>query len=95
VFSILAGLPSQYKTIVDILVTSGTNEDLTFTNTFSKLMAKEVETNAEEETGAFVAKTQRRVDDREWYYCGKKGHIKQYCKKRMAEQGGAMTAVAL
>jgi hypothetical protein len=94
-FSILAGLPSQYKTIVDILVTSGTNEDLTFTNTFSKLMAKEVESNAEEETGAFVAKTQRRVDDRECYHCGKNGHIKKYCKKRMAEQGGAMTAVAM
>jgi hypothetical protein len=97
VFSILAGLPAAYKTITDILVTSGTNEDLTFSNTFSKLVVKEVDNiyETEENAGAFAAK--QHFDNRECYYCGKKGHIKRYCKKLKAEQGHSMmsTAVAL
>jgi hypothetical protein len=87
VFSILAGLPSQYKTITDILVTSGTNVDLTFSNTFSKLLVKEVESNGdktEEEAGAFVVRQHR--DDRVCYCCGKKGHFIKNCRKFKVEQ---------
>jgi hypothetical protein len=96
VFSILAGLPLQYKTIVDILVTSGTTVDLTFSNTFSKLIVKEVENNGgktEEESSAFVAK--QGGDNRVCYHCGKKGHFKRHCPKLRAQQGIGQLAVAL
>jgi hypothetical protein len=88
VFSILAGLPLQYKTIVDILVTSGSNEDLTFSNTFSKLVVKELDNNdykTEEVAGAFVAK--KYTNGRVCTHCGKSGHSVKYCWKLKAEQG--------
>jgi hypothetical protein len=95
VFSILAGLPPPYKTITDILVTSGTTEDLTFSNTFSKLVVKEVDVVKDEDEATAMVARQHRVDNRECYHCGKKGHIKKYCKKLKAEQGSRMNMMAV
>lgn len=94
-WSVLAGLPKEYETVVTILEASDSELDLD--SLLPKLLHVETRLARESDSGddkaaAFMAHGNRgsqstppegsRHHDKECYYCGKKGHIKAHCFKK-------------
>ena len=90
--SILAGLPSEYDTLVTVLMAS--DVELDPDGVLAKLLTVEQRTASEElaagdSTSAYVSRQrgssagqQSWAEERECYYCGKKGHLKKECRKK-------------
>ena len=84
VWTVLAGLPPAYETVVTVLET-GTDSDVKLDDILPKLMPVEQRLST---TGAstrnevaFLAKA-----DRECWYCGKKGHVRRNCQKKKQDE---------
>jgi hypothetical protein len=92
--SLLAGLPSEYETIVTILEASDGKLDLD--EMLSKLLPVEQRVKPEE-TNAYFSNGQGARDDRhftrnearECYYCHKKGHLKKDCRKKLRDEAAS------
>ena len=120
VWSVLAGLPKEYETVVAIL--EAADKELELENVLPKLLHVEQRFTRQEEydATAYFARGDRgsyqknsrpthgassrgpsknRPDNKyagkECYYCGKKGHIKVECRKRIADEKGKDAPVAL
>jgi galactitol-specific phosphotransferase system IIB component len=89
--STLAGLPDEYDIIVTML--ENTDETLDMDDMLAKLLTVEqrMATKLDEKalfTGAGGQQRHgevRSVDQRECFYCGKKGHIKRDCHQKMRD----------
>jgi transposase InsO family protein len=99
VWSVLAGLPAEYDTVVTILESGDKTPDLD--EALSKLLAVEQRTakSGTDHTKAFFTSklsrnwrgTSARPASKECWYCGKPGHLRADCKKkkRDEQEGGA------
>lgn len=97
VTSILAGLPSEYDTMVEILTAGESISDLS--TLLAKLLSVEQRNQsrtAVQDNAAYYAKRFEKpkvnsgytTDDRACYYCGKKGHLQAECHKKARDNRG-------
>jgi hypothetical protein len=86
VMAVLNGLPEEYKMLVTILESS--DGELKLDKILSKLLGVEQKQSRQEEadTKAFFTKDSGSGPVRECYYCGKKGHVKAECRKRIEDE---------
>ena len=100
VANLLKGLPESYQNLV-ISFESRAESDLNLTFVTSRLLREEQRRNEDKsskEESAFVSKStntakggskkeERKVKNGKCHYCGKEGHWKNECWKRIAKQG--------
>lgn len=92
---LLAGLPKEYDAAVAVL--KGSNAEYTFTSALTSLQEIQENNHSKEhneaEAAALFASSSRK---KTCFYCGRPGHFKFECKKRIADQksGQAQTMLA-